>query len=133
LHNRWLDIGLAFVRNLPRTSSGSDAIVIITDRLTGKARFLASSSSASATDFSCMFCRDHQHVPRSIAMDRSVKLTSNLWQGIKQLIDTLTPPTDGRADASVVQFLQYFLKSRQDNVLAVAEDIYNSYRCYGRR
>lgn len=45
---RWTDISIDFTTHLPNTIQGHDAVYVIVDRLTKRAHFLPTKSSASA-------------------------------------------------------------------------------------
>ncbi|POM79725.1 Retrotransposon protein, Ty3-gypsy subclass, partial [Phytophthora palmivora] len=52
---RWIDISMDFMTALPRTEAGKDAIMVIVDRLTKRAKFIASKTSATAEETATLF------------------------------------------------------------------------------
>ncbi|POM69481.1 Reverse transcriptase [Phytophthora palmivora] len=53
--NRWTDISMDFMTQLPTTASGHDAVLVIVDRLTKRSHFIATHMDASAADIATLF------------------------------------------------------------------------------
>lgn len=140
--NRWQDISMDFMTKLPRSTTGYDAIMVIVDRLTKRAHFLATTTKATAQSTACLFRDRYQPLhglPLSIVSDRDVKFTSAFWrhlmaaQGTQlKLSSAFRPNTDGqseRLNQFIIAYLRVFIDPRQDDWdqhLGLAEFAYNS-------
>ncbi|DBA02734.1 TPA: hypothetical protein N0F65_010662 [Lagenidium giganteum] len=75
--------------SLPKTSSGCDAIMVIVDRLTKRAIFFPTITTAKATDIAEIFIneyvKDHD-IPRPIVLDRDPKFTSESWTEVIRIL-----------------------------------------------
>ncbi|OWZ03524.1 Gag-pol [Phytophthora megakarya] len=105
---RWVDISMDFMTAFPRTTAGMDAVMVIVDRLTKRANFIATNTTATAEDTATLFMvnyvKDHG-VPKSIISDRDSKFTSKFWQDVittlettHQLSSAFRPQTDGQTE-----------------------------------
>ncbi|GMF64445.1 unnamed protein product [Phytophthora fragariaefolia] len=47
---RWIDVTMDFMVALPKTAAGKDAIMVIVDRLTKRAKFIATNTAATAEE-----------------------------------------------------------------------------------
>ncbi|KAF1315780.1 reverse transcriptase, partial [Globisporangium splendens] len=54
---RWVEISMDFVVSLPKTNEGHDAILVIVDRLTKRAKFIATKTTATAEDTADLFMK----------------------------------------------------------------------------
>ncbi|GMF48609.1 unnamed protein product [Phytophthora fragariaefolia] len=76
---RWVDVPMDFMIALPSTETGKDAIMVIVDRLTKRAKFIATDTNATTEETAALFMvnyvKDHG-VPKSIISDRDSKFTS---------------------------------------------------------
>ncbi|KAG3010938.1 hypothetical protein PC120_g14748 [Phytophthora cactorum] len=139
---RWTDISMEFVTNLPQTDGSFDAILVIVDRLTKRAHFLPTTSNATASETAKLFRDFYQRLhglPKSIVSDRDPKFTAKLWQSLTDLQGTtlhmstaFKPSTDGQSEATnkvLAEYLRHFVDPHQtnwDEMLPLAEFAYNS-------
>ncbi|POM61728.1 polyprotein [Phytophthora palmivora] len=138
---RWIDISMDFMTSLPRTEAGKDAIMVIVDRLTKRAKFIARKTSATAEETATLFMvnyvKDHG-VPKSIVSDRDSKFTSKFWQEVITTLETthklssaFRPQTDGQTDRTnrfVEDYLRGVVNPAQNDweeYLHLAEFAYN--------
>ncbi|GMF35336.1 unnamed protein product [Phytophthora fragariaefolia] len=105
---RWVDVSMDFMIALPSTETGKDAIVVIVDRLTKRAKFIATNTNATAEEsaglFMVNYVKDHG-VPKSIISGRDSKFTSKFWQEVIKTLETthnmssaFRPQTDGQTE-----------------------------------
>lgn len=88
---KWEQITMDFITKLPRTAKGFDAILVIVDRLTKGAHFLAIRESSSAEKLADVyFCEivARHGVPVSIISDRDVRFTFRFWQKFHEELGT---------------------------------------------
>ncbi len=134
---RWESVALDLITDLPRTTSGVDAIVTFTDRLSKRVHLAATTKTVTAAGMARLFI-DRVFVlhgiPRVLVSDRDPRFTSDLWGEVFRLLDTRLsmstanhPQTDGQSESTnktVEQVLRAFANYRMDNwdsVLALAE------------
>jgi hypothetical protein len=107
VHTRRLEqVTLDFVMDLPRTSSGQDAIVVIVDRLSKIVRFCPTTSDADAVGSAKLFFNHwyrHYGLPCKIVSDRDVRFVGKFWQELFRLTQVHLamssshhPQTDGQ-------------------------------------
>ncbi|KAF1333396.1 Retrovirus polyprotein, partial [Globisporangium splendens] len=105
---RWVEISMDFLVSLPKTNEGHDVILVIVDRLTKRAKFIATKTTATAEDTADLFMKcymkDHGQ-PKSIVSDRDSKFTSKFWTSIMtttktqhNLSSAFRPQTDGQTE-----------------------------------
>ncbi|GMF62035.1 unnamed protein product [Phytophthora fragariaefolia] len=105
---RWVDVSMDFMIVLPSTETGKDAIMVFVDRLTKRAKFIATNTNAIAEETAALFMvnyvKDHG-VPKSIISDRDSKFTSKFWQEVIKTLETthnlssaFRPQTDGQTE-----------------------------------
>jgi len=137
----WKSISTDFITDLP-LSEGSDAVLIVIDRLTKMAHFIPSTNNMNAQQFQETFMREifRLHgLPRDIITDRGSIFTSDLWNettrelGIARRLSTaFHPQTDGqteRTNSILEQYLQAYVNYQQDDwkeLLPMAEFAYNN-------
>lgn len=138
---RWVDISMDFLVSLPQSEDGDDAIIVIVDRLTKRAKFIATSTKATAEQTANLFMkhyvRDHG-LPKTIVSDRDSKFTSKFWTSLVALSKTqhklssaFRPQTDGQTERTnrfLEDYLRGIVNPNQDNwkeFLHLAEIAYN--------
>ncbi|GJZ08233.1 putative reverse transcriptase domain-containing protein [Tanacetum coccineum] len=93
---KWENITMDFVTNLPKTSSGQDAIWVIVDRLTKSAHFLPMKETDLMEKLTRQYLKEvvsRHGVPVLIISDRDSKFTSHFWQSLNKALDAqLTGP-----------------------------------------
>jgi hypothetical protein len=141
-HGRWEEVTMDFIVQLPKTPRGYDAIMVIVDRLTKRAHFLATTTSVKATEVARLYIQEIYRLhglPSSMVCDRDSKFTSAFWQSLFNIlgvrIKTSTafhPQTDGqteRTNRTLEQILRMYVSYAQDDwdhYLALAEYAYNN-------
>ncbi|KAE9310844.1 Transposon Ty3-I Gag-Pol polyprotein [Phytophthora rubi] len=138
---RWIDVTMDFMVELPKTAAGKDAIMVIVDRLTKRAKFIATNTAATAEETAALFManyvKDHG-VPKSIVSDRDSKFTSKFWQEVIKTLETthnlssaFRPQTDGQTERTN-RFIEDYLRgvvnpfqNDWDEYLHLAEFAYN--------
>ncbi len=101
-------VSMDFITQLPRTTSGYDAILVCVDRLSKQKQFIATHTNVSAPECAALFFREwvrHHGVPASIVSDRDVRFTSNFWRALWSMLGTQLkmstayhPQTDGQTE-----------------------------------
>ena len=141
--SRWSDISMDFMVKLPRTNGTDyDAIMVIVDRLSKRAHFIPTFTTATAESTARLFVAQYQRLhglPLSITSDRDSKFTSKFWESVMKLQQTslkvstaFKPSTDGQAEVTnkfIIEFLRHFIGPHQtdwDQHLPFAEFAYNS-------
>lgn len=128
------------VVSFPTTSTGHDAVKVIVDRLSKRARFTPTSTRVSALYMAKLFCSLYQRLhglPNFIVSDRDAKFTSKLWAGILELEDSelhlstaFRPYTDGQSEVTnkfIIEYLRHYLEPHQtdwDTYLPMGEFAY---------
>src|SRR5271155_400040 len=140
--NRWEEITMDFIVQLPLTRQEHDAIVVFVDRLTKRAHFQAMHTSATAPEvvkiFFATIFKNHG-LPRVIISDRDSKFPSHFWQTLFKQLETKTailtafhPQTDGqteRLNRTLEEMLRAYVTYKQDQwdeYLPAAEFTYNN-------
>ncbi|GMF56187.1 unnamed protein product [Phytophthora fragariaefolia] len=140
--NRWEHISMDFLSPLPTTDEGFTAALVIVDRLTKRAHFVATHSTPTAASTAQLFCDFYQRLhglPTSIVSDRDTKFTTALWRSIMEhqgtqlhVSTTFKPSTDGQSEVTikfVSEYLRHFVSPHQtnwDKLLPLAEFAYNT-------
>jgi hypothetical protein len=137
----WEHLTMDFITGLP-LSDGADVIMVVVDRLTKSAHFLALRHPYTALQVAHLFLdnvvRLHG-VPRSIVSDRDAVFTSVMWREIMKSVGTTLnystahhPQTDGqseRVNQCLEQYLRCFVQDcprKWRRALPMAEFWYNS-------
>lgn len=137
----WSSIGIDFITGLPK-SEGKEVILVVVDRLTKYAHFMALAHPFKASDVAQVFMDTVYKLhglPLNIISDRDPVFTSKFWKelmgklGVKLNMSTAYhPQTDGQTER-VNQCLETYLRcmtfEKQKNwvrYLALAEWWYNS-------
>ena len=106
----WQEVSLDFVLGLPRTWRRLDAILVVVDRFSKMAHFIACSKTMDVAHTARLFFNEvvRLHgVPRSVVSDRDVRFTRKLWKWLWRLMETtlqfLTafhPETNGQTEVT---------------------------------
>ncbi|GBG76683.1 hypothetical protein CBR_g22900 [Chara braunii] len=137
----WLSISMDFIGPLrPPTPRGHDAILVVVDRFTKRARFVPCRYAISAREVADIVfdgvVRDHG-LPLSIISDRDPRFTSRFWRRLHEVYDTQLrfsssyhPQTDGQTEITnrtLGDILRKIVRDDQqwDLHLAHAEIAYN--------
>ncbi|GJP56686.1 hypothetical protein CLOM_g15741 [Closterium sp. NIES-68] len=104
----WQHVTMDYVTGLPAGPSGNDAILVVVDRLTKMAHFIACQQTITAEQTAQLFITNviRLHgLPSAIISDRDPKFTSNFWRhlwdqfGTKlQFSSAYHPQTDGQTE-----------------------------------
>ncbi|OWZ22366.1 hypothetical protein PHMEG_0002956 [Phytophthora megakarya] len=109
--------------------------MVIVDRLTKRAKFIATNTTATAEDTATLFMvnyvKDHG-VPKSILSDRDSKFTSKFWQDNRRTKSSaFRPQTDGQTERTN-RFVEDYprgvinpVQNDRDGYLHLAEFAYN--------
>jgi hypothetical protein len=86
---RWEQVSMDFIVQLPKTKQGHDAIFVIVDKLTKRIHLTPTHTTATAPEVAKIFFQTifrHHSLPRSIVSDRDPKFVSKFWKALfKQL------------------------------------------------
>ncbi|GBG59681.1 hypothetical protein CBR_g49947 [Chara braunii] len=138
---RWQSISMDFIGPLrPLTPRGHDAILVVVDRFTKRARFVPCRYAISAREVADIVfdrvVRDHD-LPLSIISDRDPRFTSRFWRRLHEVYDTQLrfsssyhPQTDGQTEITnrtLEDILRKIVRDDQqwDLHLAYAQIAYN--------
>ena len=124
---RWSSVAIDFITGLPR-SSGFNAILTITDRLTKMVHLIPTVKEATASDIAKIFLRHvvrHHGIPRSIVSDRDAKFTSHFWRELMKLLNINLkmssanhPECDGQSEKTnrtTIEILRSFVNTKNTN------------------
>ena len=124
---RWTNISMDFVTGLP-TSDGSDAILVVVDRLTKMRHFIPTTIEASAETVADLYinCIYRLHgIPDTIVLDRGPQFVALFWKLLCQrlqinclLSTAFHPETDGQTEvsnAAMEQYLRAYTSYQQDD------------------
>ena len=138
----WDAVSLDFIVALPKTRRGHDAILVVVDRLSKMAHFIATTTSVTTTQTAQLVFQHvvkHHGLPRTIVSDRDPRFTSSVWRSLWKLMDTQLymstashDRTDGQTER-INQVLEDMLRAEcnhnqddWDQLLPCAEFAYNS-------
>jgi len=137
----WSHISADFITKLP-LAQGYDAILVVCDRFSKMAHFMATTEKTSAEGLAKLF-RDHvwklHGLPESIISDRGVQFAAGMMKELNNLLGIQTKlsmayhlQTDGqteRVNQELEQYLRVFIDHRQEqwpDWLGTAEFAYNN-------
>ncbi len=144
--HKWKDLSLDFVTGLPPSKDwrghSYDSILVIVDRLTKMAHYIAVDKTLDAEQFAQVLIENlvrYHGLPDSIVTDRGSLFTSQFWSslayflGVRRRLSTaFHPQTDGqteRQNSTMEQYLRAFVCWEQDDWvqwLSTAEFAYNN-------
>jgi len=137
----WSHISADFITKLP-LAQGYNTILVVCDRFSKIAHFIATTEKTSAEGLAKLF-RDHvwklHGLPESIISDRGVQFAAEMMKELNNLLGIQTklstayhPQTDGqteRVNQELEQYLRVFIDHRQEqwpDWLGTAEFAYNN-------
>jgi hypothetical protein len=140
--NRWEDITMDYIVQLPATPRGYDAILVVVDRMTKCAHFIPTTTNVTAAGTARLFVdnifRLHG-LPKSIVHDRDPRFVGKFWRSLFDLLGVklrpstaFHPQTDGqteRTNRTLEQMLRNYVSYKQDDwdqYLSLVEFAYNS-------
>jgi hypothetical protein len=139
---RWDQVTMDLITQLPRTTEGNDAIVVVVDKYSKMLHCFPTTTTVTAPQLAKLFMNGivrHHGIPSSIISDRDPRFTSSFWQQLwKQLGTKLAmstayhPQTDGqteRANRIIEDMMRAYVSSKQsdwDQHLATIELAYNN-------
>jgi len=141
LEKLWSHISADFITKLP-LAQGYDAILVVCDRFSKMAHFIATTEKTSAEGLAKLF-QDHiwklHGLPESIISDRGVQFTAGMMKELNNLLGiqiklstAYHPQTDGqkeRVNQELEQYLRVFIDHRQEqwlDWLGMVEFAYNN-------
>lgn len=141
-HVPWQTVTMDFITQLPRTTDGHDAILVVVDKLTKMVHLVPTSSRATAEQTATLFLNHVwklHGIPRVIVTDRDPLFTSNFTRALCQMLGTKQamstayhPQTDGqteRVNHVLEDMLRMYVSKSQDDwdqKLACAEFAMNN-------
>jgi hypothetical protein len=131
-----------FIVQLPKTENGWDAVLVCVDRLTKRAHFVPTLTTATAPDTAELFLNTvikHHGLPKVLITDRDSKFISLFWKSLFQRLGTKLafssayhPQTDGqteRLNRILQDMLRNYVDYHQknwDSLLPLVEIAYNN-------
>ena len=116
---KWQQVSIDFITDLPETSSGVDSIMTIIDKATRMTHIILCSKIVTVVETAQLYwkCVAKLHgIPRCIYIDRGTQFTSRLWRELWEIMGTQLrfstayhPQTQGvveRMNAVIVQMLR---------------------------
>ena len=122
------DISVGFIMELPKTTTGINAILTVVDRATKMVHLVPTTTEVTAPEVAELF-RDfiwkHHGIPRSIVSDRDARFVSLFWKNLMKIVGTklrmstaFHPQTDGQSEKMndlVEQILRTYTPYRAAN------------------
>jgi len=125
---RWENISMDFIVDLPVTSSGHDAVVVFVDRLSKMVHLAPTKKTATAEDTAKIFFEvvfKHHGLPKDIVSDRDAKFISDFWKSLFVLLEVKLsmstayhPQSDGqteRTNRTFEQALRAYVSYKADD------------------
>ena len=104
----WQDVNMDFIVGLPRTQRGKYSLLVVVDKFSKMAQFVACNRSLDATHIVDLYVKEIvklHGIPKSITSDRDSKFISHFWRilwkklGTKlQFISSHHPQMDGKIE-----------------------------------
>jgi hypothetical protein len=125
---RWSSISMDFITQLPPSTKGNDAIMVVVDRLSKMTHAIPNKTVDTAEDCAKLFVDKiycHHGLPLEIISDRDAKFTSDFWKELMRLLNvkqgmstSYHPRTDGqteRTNRTLEEVLRSFISPDQSN------------------
>ena len=140
---RWQCVTMDFIVQLPKTTNSFDAIFVVVDKLSKRAYFIPTHTTATAPDTALLYfkhvVKNGHGIPEMIVSDRDSKFTSLFWKSLWSLLGTTLamstafhPETDGQTEnmnRTLEQMLRVWTNKEQNNwdtLLPYCEMAYNN-------
>jgi hypothetical protein len=139
---RWEQITMDFIGPLPLTKNGNNFILVVVDKLSKMAHYIATHTNITAEGVAKLIFKHivrYHGMPSSIVSDRDTRFTSSFWQELWKILGTklnmstsFHPETDGqteRQNRTLEEYLRSYINLEQDNwdeLLVTAEIAYNN-------
>ena len=139
---RWSEVSMDFIMDLPRTSSGYNAIFVVVDRFSKRAHFIPYKTTYGAMQTAEIFFREIYKLhglPSRIISDRDSRFRSDFWQHLMSKFGTrlamstsFSPQSDGqteRTNRTLEDMLRCYTDNNHrtwDQFLCAAEFSYNN-------
>lgn len=140
--DRWLEVTMDFITELPCTSRGFDAVIVMFDRFSKMVRFAPCTKDTNTVDTAKLFIQHvfaNHGIADIIIFDRDARFTSQLWQDLQSQLGTkhklstaFHPQIDGqteRVNRVLEENLRHYVNDIQndwDEWLPLAEFEYNN-------
>ena len=122
----WESVSLDFITHLPKTDREKDAILVVVDRLSKQAHFIATTKTVTAEETARLFLETIfklHGMPKTLVSDRDPRFTSDFWRSLMRLLGTellmsssYHPETDGQTERTN-RTLQQMLRTTSTNLL----------------
>ena len=120
--SRWHTVTMDFIMDLPKSSTGNDAIMVLVDKLTKYVHLVPVVKTCSAEDVSRYFIQhiyQYHGCPRILISDRDPRFTSKFWKSFCQRLGmdprystAFHPETDGQTERTnrvLEEVLRHFI------------------------